>query len=130
MTRVKARSSSGETSENEPFAVFPLSTLDVQNIGPMRAISSGFYMDFLEAHPPKEHPVKKADLTCGAGLGSPWLSGHVELKSGRKFYFRIDARDILQKLCDYAVTIPKCDGNHGGDPCADRECWAREKPGT
>jgi len=22
----------------------------------------------------------------------------------------------------------KCDGNHGGPPCGDRECWAREAP--
>lgn len=26
--------------------------------------------------------------------------------------------------------MKKCDGNHGGPPCADPECWAREEPGT
>lgn len=32
--------------------------------------------------------------------------------------------DAIRKLQDQAAnSIPKCDGNHGGPPCRDSECW-------
>lgn len=38
----------------------------------------------------------------------------------------MNENDIAARLAALKI---RCDGNHGGPPCADPECWAREEPG-
>lgn len=54
-------------------------------------------------------------------------NAHLYNKAGRLAAMPTDnENDIAARLAALKI---RCDGNHGGPPCADPECWAREEPG-
>lgn len=39
-------------------------------------------------------------LHCGAGMGSPWLVGHVKSKGGRESHFRMNVQELVRLMIE------------------------------
>ena len=41
----------------------------------------------------------------------------------------VERPKIVRRISETPATATKCDGNHGGPPCSDPECWSRPEAG-